>query len=133
MTAYTSGMSNHPASPTGHPASPAAALLSAALGPSCEVTTLPAPAIGDEGGAPGEPAVCVGWRATPSAKAPGLVPAPILVCPMAWAGTGEYVVSYRQAAVVSVLLDLPEAVQGLVDMAQNGSYRPRPWALAGRT
>lgn len=131
MTAYTSGMSNHPASPAspaspaGRPASPAVALLSTVLGPPCMVSTLPAPAIGDEAGTPGEPAVCVGWRAAPSAEAPGLVPTPILVCPMTWAGTGEYVVSYRQTAVVSVLLDLPETVRGLMDMAQGGKYQPR--------
>lgn len=121
-------MSSHPASPAspaGRPASPAVALLSAVLGPSCTVSTLPAPAVGDEAGTPDEPAVCVGWRATPRAAAPGLVPAPVLVCPMTWAGTGEYVVSYRQTAVVSVLLDLPETVRGLMDMAQDGEYRPR--------
>lgn len=118
-------MSNRPAAPARSAArSAAVALLSADLGPACTVSTLPADPSHSarDAWASGEPAVLVGWRAVPSAKAPGLVPQPILVWPVP--ETGEYVVSYRQTCVMSVLLDLPAAVRGLMAMAQNGDYRP---------
>lgn len=67
--------------------------------------------------------VSVGWKARSSDKAPGLVPLPIMVRPVLEMGT--YLVSYRQMSVESTLLDLPSAVESLIDVAQSGGYRPR--------
>ena len=122
MTTYTSNMRT----------SPAAAILSAALDPSCIVSTMPADpshAAGTPGEPYTEPTVCVGWTCPSSSVTPGIVADPIYVCPIPvsedTAGAGEYVVSYRQTAVVSVLLDLPETVNDLMDMVREG--RPRTW------
>lgn len=112
--------------------SPAAAVLSAHLASSAAVSTIP-PAPSDGSGAPyTEPTVCVGWTCPSGPLTPGIVADPIYVCPVPVAGdgaedaagAGEYVVSYRQTAVVSVLLDLPAAVEGLMAMVREGRYHP---------
>lgn len=125
MTAYTSNMSTAPV--TRH-RSPSAATLSAHFAPSVTVSTLPPGPSRDPGAPYLEPTVCVGWTCPPSPLTPGIVADPIYVCPVPvaedTAGSGEYVVSYRQTAVVSVLLDLPATVEGLMAMVREGRYRP---------
>ena len=108
-------------------ASPAAALLSADLGPSCHVSTVPAapsPAVWTAS----EPAVCIGWSVpTTNYETPGLIPWPILVWPVP--ETGEYVVSYADTCEMATLFTLPEAVRGLMDRVMSGRLRPaRPLA-----
>ena len=95
------------------------------FGPSAVVSPIPAAPDGESG----EPAVRVGWTCPSTAVTRGIVANPIYVCPVPVSadttGAGEYVVSYRQTAVVSTLLDLPEPVSGLMDMVREGRYRPR--------
>ena len=111
MYAYTETMST----------SPAAAILAHHFGPRAVVSTFALPE--DHSPSPSERVgVSVGWTAHPSDKAPGLAPWPVLVRPVPEMGT--YLVSYRQAVVESTLLDLPAAVDRLIDMAQSGAYRP---------
>ena len=106
-------------------ASPAAAVLAQHLGPS-RVSTYTLPE--SRGQSPSERVgVSVRWTARPSDRAPGLVPLPVDVRPVP--GTGTFLVSYRQATVESVLLDLPAAVGRLIAMAQSGAYHPCPTAL----
>jgi len=129
MTAYTSSMSTAPVTaPVIGRRSPAVAILSAHFASSAVVSTLPlAPSEGP--GAPYiEPTVCVGWTCPSSDVTPGIVADPLYVCPVPVAenvaGAGEYAVSYRQTAVVSVLLDLPATVDELMAMVREGRYRP---------
>lgn len=127
MTAYTSNMSTAPAA---RRLSPAAATLSTHLASSAVVSTLPPDPLGKPGAPYLEPTVCVGWTCPSGPLTPGIVADPIYVCPIPVAedvaGAGEYVVSYRQTAVVSVLLDLPATVEGLMAMVREGRYRPAP-------
>lgn len=124
MTAYTGNMSTAP----GTRRSPAAAVLSAHFAPSVTVSTLPPDPSRGPGAPYLEPTVGVGWTCPSSPLTPGIVADPIYVCPIPvaedTAGAGEYVVSYRQTAVVSVLLDLPSTVEGLMAMVREGRYRP---------
>lgn len=115
--------------PVTAPRSPAAAILSAHFAPSSAVVSTIPPAPSGGSGAPyTEPTVCVGWTCPSGSLTPGIVADPICVCPIPvaedTAGAGEYVVSYRQTAVVSALLDLPAAVEGLMAMVRGGRYRP---------
>jgi hypothetical protein len=112
-------MSNAPAT------SPATSILAQHFGPRAVVSTFALPE--DHSPSPSERVgVCVGWTARPAYKAPGLVPTPVLVLPVPEMGT--FRVSYRQAVVESTLLDLPAAVDRLIDMAQTGAY----WARSRR-
>ena len=107
--------------------SPAATILAQHLGPAATVSTVP----GDAGAAAGpagatytEPIVIVGWTGPANGVSPGNTASPVCVCPVPSTESGEYVVSYRQAAVVSTLLDLPATVEGLMTMVREGRYRP---------
>ena len=124
MTTYTYIMSSTPArrvTALPDPAlSPAAVILARHFGTSA-VSTYPLPE--DYSPSPSERAgVSVGWAARSTDVAPGLAPLPVDVRPIPELGT--YLVSYRQATVESVLLDLPAAVDRLIAMAQSGAYRP---------
>ena len=106
-------------------ASPAAVVLAQHFGPSSVSTyTLPGSCGPSPSPSPSERVgVSVRWEARSTDRTPGLVPLPVDVRPVP--ETGTYLVSYRQAAVESVLLDLPAAVDRLIAMAQAGAYHPR--------
>lgn len=101
--------------------SASAAILSAALGPSCHVSTMPADPAHAVWTA-SEPAVCVGWSVATSSATPDLIPWPIFVWPIP--DTGEYVVSYADTCEMATLFSLPETVRGLMDRVRADRLRP---------